>query len=120
MTVKHKQIVLLSVIVMLMLAIVAAAGIALLWWSKEASDKGTSVTAVAQSKFELGTFEPGYDMPALPNRILESQMYDAATWPDRSSHDMVNDSVTLRVVGVSRYGRLEVLSQPGEAVLKDG
>jgi len=119
-TVKHKQIFLLSVIVVLMLAIVAAAAITLLWSSKEASNEGTTVTAVAQSHFESGTFESEFDMPALPNRLLESQMYDAASWPESSSHDVVNDSVALRAVGVSRYGKLEVLSQPGEVVLQDG
>lgn len=119
MTVKHKQIVLLSLIVVLMLAVVAAAAILLLR-SKEASGEGTTVTATAQSDFESGTLEPGYDMPSLPNRLLESQMYDAASWPTSSIRDVVNDSVMLRVVGTSRYGKLEVLSQPGEVVLQDG
>lgn len=103
MSVKYKQIVLLSFFVILVLAVAVTAVVL------PSRPKGAAV--------EDGGLAP---MPQLPNRILESTLHDAAGWPDNVSRAGVNNSQQLRAVGASRYGRLEVRAKPGEMSIRDG
>ncbi|GMK37860.1 hypothetical protein PCCS19_09140 [Paenibacillus sp. CCS19] len=119
MSVKQKQTVLLASFVILMLA-VAVTAVVLPYRSKDKAIENATAGETAMTELESGTLAPGYDLPSLPNRFLESQLYDAASWPESSSRDIVNDRAALRAAGTSRYGKLEVWSQPGEVRLQDG
>ncbi|PWW05228.1 hypothetical protein DFQ01_105212 [Paenibacillus cellulosilyticus] len=118
MSVKQKQIILLSTLVALMIVVVVVAVVIPLRSHKDSIEDST--VAAATTDFSSSELEPGYDMPLLPNRLLESRLYDAPSWPESSSMIVVNDSAQLRAAGISRYGRLEIISQPGELTKRDG
>lgn len=120
---KRKPIILLSTLAGLVIVVVGVA-VGSQLWSKDvlvAKEERTGIKMSAvKTELDTNVSAVGHDLPELPNRLLESIIYDSANWPKDASRAVVNDSSQLRAAGTSRYGKLEILSQPGEVSMRDG